>query len=259
MRTNAVVQAGKILGEKILKNSPTILTMLTVGGIFTTALLASKASILAHEVIKDELKYKKENSPNGAFDPITKKEVIQLTWTYYIPAIVSGVVTSACAIGSNHISLRRNAALVSLYNLTEIAFKEYQAKVVETIGRNKELKVRDDISEDYVRQHPVSASEVIFTGKGEHLCLDKLSGQYFKSDIEKIRQTINTLNYNLRSAMFVTQNELYAELGLRETSQGNKLGWDVDKGEIQIQFSSQLTEDGTPCLVLNYSIEPRFI
>ena len=127
-------------------------------------------------------------------EPLTKLEVIKIAWRPYVPAAAICLATIGCIIGANHISLRRNAALASLYGITEAAFKEYRTKVVETIGQNKELKVRDEISADRVKKNPVGTNEIIFTGKGEVLCYDSLSGRYFKSDIEQIRRTVNELN-----------------------------------------------------------------
>ena len=190
---------------------------------------------------------------------ITFKEQFGLTWKIYIPATAVGIATIACIIGANHISLRRNAALASLYGITEAAFKEYQSKVVETIGKSKELKVRDEISGDRIKRNPPGTNEVIFTGKGEVMCYDSLSGRYFKSDIEQIRRAVNTLNRELMSDMFLTLNELYFAIGLAGTKLGDQMGWDIDNGLLEIDFSAQITEEGDPCLVLNYSVEPRFM
>ena len=235
------------------KNSPTILTILASGGLVTTAILAVKATPKAIRLIDQQ----KEEIDICKGDPLQPKEVLQLTWKCYIPAAAVGIASIACIIGANKINLRRNAALASLYGITEAAFKEYQAKVTETIGRNKELKVRDEISGDHVRDNPPSQNEIIFTGKGEVLCYDSWTGRYFKSDIENIRRAVNDLNKSLRTSMFVTLNELYFAIGLAETKQGDLMGWDVDDG-VEIIFSSQLTPENEPCLVLNYDVNPRF-
>ena len=50
------------------------------------------------------------------------------------------------------------------------------------------------------------------------------------------------------------------ELGLNPTKTGEDIGWNVDRGFIDISFSSQLTDDENPkpCIVLNYRLEPRY-
>ena len=188
---------------------------------------------------------------------LTKKELIQLVWKEYLPTMALGIVTVTCIIGSNRISMRRSAALASLYGLTEAAFKEYKTKVVETMGEAKEKKVRDEIDKDKVRANPPATNSIIVTGKGDVLCYDTLSGRYFRGDIDKIQKIVNNLNYELRSAMFLSVNELYYRLGLSNIVLGEDIGWDIDKGEIELEFSAQLSEDGEPCLVLNYIVFPK--
>lgn len=259
MKQNGIYKVVKNLGGVLNKNSPTILTGLAVGGVVTTVIFAVKTTPKAIDILEEakDQKFPLDESEDDTQETISKKEIIQLTWKLYIPTIFMGAATIACIIGSNSINRRRNAALASVYGLTEAAFREYKDKVVETIGKNKELKVRDEINHDKINQNPVSKSEVIFTGKGDVLCYDSYSGRYFKSDIEKIRQSINDLNQERLSSMWISLNDLYYALGLAETKLGDRLGWDLDK-ELQVSFSSQVAENGEPCLVLNYTAEPRF-
>lgn len=251
----------KNLGGAFSKNSSTILTAVSVAGLFTTAILAVKATPKAIRLLEEELEDRESELDDAWADvePLTKLEVIKIAWRPYVPAAAICLATIGCIIGANHISLRRNAALASLYGITEAAFKEYRTKVVETIGQNKELKVRDEISADRVKKNPVGTNEIIFTGKGEVLCYDSLSGRYFKSDIEQIRRTVNELNKNLLNDMFLTLNELYYALGLAGTKLGDEMGWDLDKGLLDISFSFSGSEEGEPCLVLNYTVSPRFM
>ena len=106
--------------------------------------------------------------PNSFLDKV------KVAWKLYIPTAAMGVVTTACIIGSNSINQSRNAALATVYGLTEVAFREYKEKVVDNIGRNKELKIRDDIAGDRVANNPVGDRTIIITGNGEVLCYDAL-------------------------------------------------------------------------------------
>ena len=87
--------------------------------------------------------------------------------------------------------------MAGLYSLTESTLKEYKAKVVETIGENKERKVREDIIQDKLDAAPMATREIIITGGGDQLCCDILSERYFKSDIEKLRRSENKIVKNL--------------------------------------------------------------
>jgi len=258
----------KTIAREITDNSTVILTGLAATGVVTTTILGVKATPKAlsvmdkeylHRFCEDQTHagYTFEDWKEDLATPLTKREIVKLTWKCYLPTIGMGLLTIGCVIGANSIHMRRNAALASLYSLTESTLKEYQAKVVETIGKNKELKVRDDISGDHIRQHPVGDAEVIFTGKGETLCYDSMSGRYFKTDIEKVRRIQNKLNRDLMSEMFISLNEFYSELGLSNIRLGDDMGWNIDKALIDVSFSAQLTDTDEPCLVLNYEVVPR--
>ena len=255
MRSNTITQTAKNLGVVISKNSPTILTGFGVGGLMTTALLTGTATIKAVRLV-DEVNHRNWNNPD--FYELTKKEIVGLTWKFYIPALAMCVVTGACVIGSNSINQRRNAALAALYSLSETAFREYKTKVVEEIGRNKELKVRDGIAQDRVTNNPVGDRTIIITGNGEVLCYDALSDRYFKSSAEKIRQQVLDLNYDLMTEMWLSLNDLYYAIGLPSTKLGDQMGFDLDKGKIEIDYSSQLTPEGQPCLVIDTTVYPRY-
>jgi len=258
MRVNGVQK----IGQALVKNSPTILTGLSVAGLVTTTLMGIKATPKAFQIIQDERLTRADSDETFIYGstPLPKKDIIKLTWKCYIPTVVMGGLTIACIIGANSINLRRNAALASIYSLSEAALKEYQAKVVETIGKNKERAIKDEIAKDRITKNPVSDKELIITGAGETLCYDSLSGRYFKSDIEQIRRVLNDLSRDLLTDLhgFITLNEVYIGLGLKGTKMGEMLGWHIDDGLIDPDFSTQLTENGTPCLVLDFSVEPRY-
>lgn len=244
MNNNGLQKITKAVG----RNSPTILTGLGVLGLIGTTVMAVQATPKAMMLIEHE-----ENEARRALEP---KEIFQVTWKCYLPALGMGIITAACIIGAHKINIKRNAALVSVYSLSQAALKEYQAKVVETIGKNKERKIKDDVAKEKLEKNPVSSNEIIMTGKGETLCYDALSGRYFKSDIEQIRQILNKVSRDLMSEMTISVNDVYHELGLNSTKVGDMLGWNVDNGLIEPRFSSQLTDDGTPCLVLDFEEDP---
>lgn len=248
MKTKEIQTTLRKTGLMLKKNSPTILTGLAVGGLFATVALAIKATPRAIQIL--------ENAESKVEKPIKPMETIKLTWKCYIPTGLMGLATTGCIIGANSINLRRSAALASAYSITEAALKEYQAKVVETIGETKARKIKDEIAAERLKKDPVTNKEVIITGKGDMLCYDKISGRYFKNNIEQLRRVQNDLNHNLISEMFISLNEFYYAIGLPGIKIGEELGWNVDR-LIELSFSSMLSEEGEPCLVIDYCIGPR--
>ena len=241
------------VGRGFSKHSPGILTGLGIAGSVTALVLAVVATPKAIKLIQ-----KKENEIDA---DLTPKEIVQTTWKCYIPAAVTEAASIACIVGASATNYRRNAALAAAYSLSETALREYREKVVDVIGEKKEQAVRDAIHYDHIEKNPPKNNEVIVTGKGEALCYEPISGRYFKSDIDKVRKAVINLNERMinGSEMYVSLNDYFYELGLPPTSViGDGLGWNVNRGKIEVSYSSILAEDGTPCLVIEILNAPMY-
>lgn len=235
----------------VKKHSPEILTGIGIAGMITTTVMAVKATPKALILIE-------ERKCDGEVDQLTPVETFQAAWTCYIPAAITGAMSVACLIGASSVNVRRNAALATAYTLSESALKGYQEKVIETIGEKKERDVRDAVAKEQITRNPVSSREVIITERGNTLCYDVISGRYFKSDIDKLKKAANELNRQMRNDMCISLNEFYDEIGLNHIAVGDDLGWDIGKGYIELDFSSQLTDDETPCLVIGHTNLPIY-
>lgn len=260
-----------VVKRNIDKNSPTILTIIASFGVAGLAWSTYQATQKANALIMDELEKRQEELDEqrrkleeiGRGDLIPKfttRDVVELTWRCYIAPAGIGIATIACIIGANRIHLRRYAALASAYGVTSEAYKTYKSKVAETFGKNKELKVRDEVATDHAKANISPDSEIITTGKGETLFLDRWSGQIFKSEAEQIRRTINNMNREMNMAYsdgFISLNELYYDLGLRKIEHGDLLGWHFADGEITVSFTSTLIDD-KPYTVLNFDVKPKY-
>lgn len=238
--------------RSLKKHSPGILTGIGIVGLLATSVMAVDATPKAMELIRE----KKEEL---GVEKLTAAETVKATWKCYIPAAVTAATSVACIVGANSVNAKRQAALATACTLSETAMREYKDKVVETIGEKKEREVMDAIAKDKIEKNPVSKSEVILTNKGDTLCFDPWSSRYFKSDAEKLRKAVNDLNYQLINEGCVTLNDFYYDIGLDETRPGETLGWNINRGgQVQFRFSSQVAEDGTPCLVLEFINPPSY-
>lgn len=252
MKKGCIPKAAKTVWLAAKKHSPELLTGIGIAGMVTTVVLAVRATPKALRLIDE----KKADIPE---ENIPRIEAVKAAWKVYVPAVLTGILSTICLIGANSVNQRRNAAIAAAYSLSESALKEYREKVVETIGERKEQAIRDDIAKDRIIENPVR--EVIVSDRGSTLCYDSLSGRYFKSDIEKLRRIVNDLNCRMRDEMFISLNDFYCAVDnpdLGSTKLGDMLGWNIDKGYIDLNFSSQLTTDGTPCLVLDYTVVPEY-
>ncbi len=235
------------------KHGPEILTGIGISGMLTTVVLA--VSETPEALRRIEKKKRDENHKQ-----LTTIQTIQAAGTCYIPAIVTGAMSTACLIGASSINGRRNAALATAYSLSETALQEYKHKVVETIGEKKESAIRDSIDKDHIERNPPSQEILLAEGSGKTLCYDALCGRYFYSDMESLRHSANKLNRQMTtgSETYISLNEFYMEIGLSVVEIGDELGWNVGRGLIELYFSSQLAHGTTPCLVMTFQTMPEY-
>lgn len=252
MNKQTIANTLKAVQKAVKKHSPEILTGIGIAGMIVTTVTAVRATPKALRLVDEkEIKDGKR---------LTSSEIVKTTWKCYIPSAITGVCSAACIIGASSISARRNAALVTAYTISETALKEYKEKAVEVVGEKKEQAIRDAVAKEKLEKAHVESREFVPTGRGETPCFDPLTNTCFKSDIETIRKAENNLNRRLRDELRITVNEFLQEIGLEpcDESIGENLGWDIDKGYIDLDFSSQLV-NGVPYLVIGHHNPPKYI
>lgn len=234
----------------LCKHSPEILTGIGVAGMITSTVLAVKATPKALWLLDDAKDIK-----GGRLTPL---ETVKAAWKPYVPAIVTGVASASCIIGASAVNAKRNAALATAYTISERALITYRDKVIETMGEKKEKEIREKIAQDEVTKKPVSNSQVFITSKGNTLCMEYISGRYFKSDIDTIKKVVNELNRKMTYNNYISLDEFYFELGLEPTKNSSRLGWNLDDGLIELDFSTCLADNNEPCIVVDYTVSPKY-
>lgn len=239
-----------------VKHSPEILTAIGIVGMFGSVVSAVKETPKAVKLIEADSRRNHDGDPHA----YTKTEAIKSCWKCYIPATISFTLSAACLIGASATNAKRNAALATAYTISEAALADFKEKTKEVIGEKKEKEITEAVAKDKIEKNPVANREVIITGNGNTLCYDTISDRYFESSIDKIKRIENELNRRMLDEMYISVNDLFYELGLNPIKNGDDLGWNVDRGFIDIGFSSQLTEEENPrpCIVLDYRLEPRY-
>lgn len=239
----------------LTENSTTILTGISVVGVVATAVLAARATPEANDRLETFVDDKQRNTPVELQHKvkISPLDFIKVTWQPYLPAALSGTATILCIVGANQIGLRRNAALAAAYTLVDRTLREYQDKVVETVGEKDEKKIRDEIAQDRINKQP---PPVIIMGRGDTTCLDMFTGRYFRGDIEEIRQAVNNFNRDLLHDHHAGLNVFWGYLGLDPVMVGDVLGYNADT-LLEIEYTSALLDGVTPVLAIHYRTRPR--
>ena len=234
----------------VKKHSPEILTGIGVAGMFTTTVLAVKATPKAIRLL--------EEAENAKGEELTTIETVKAAWKPYIPAVITGLASASCIIGASRINAKRNAALATAYTISERALVRYRDKVIETIGEKKEKEIKEKIAQDEIDKNPVSNNQVYITSKGNTLCMDFISGRYFMSDIDTIKNAVNEINREMTYEHYVSLNEFYSKIGLDHIKNGYDLGWNLDNGLVELEFTPLFTEKMEPCVGIDYSVSPKY-
>lgn len=232
----------------LTKHSTSILTGVSVGGLCSTAIFAVRSTPKALRLLELE--------EEQVDRQLTKKEIVAATWKCYIPSVIMGTVTIGCIVSINKIGLKRNAALTGLYSVAEKTISEYQDVIVEKVGKKKAEVIKDEVTKNVIQKTTPTDKQVIFTGNGETLCYESITGRYFKSDIEDVRRVENEINKELIHGMYFSLNDLFYRLDLPSTAIGETFGWIIEDGMLEFDISSHLNDKGVPCLAINYSREP---
>lgn len=238
----------------IKEHQPEILVGVGLGGMVTSAIMAVRATPRALDLLED----KKDEVYS---DNLTAKETIQAAWRPYVPAVTLGALSAACIIGGTISGSRRNAALASVYAISESTLKEYQRKTVEIVGEEKAREIEKEVVKARVKERPViidqNDSEYITnTGEGNTLFYDSLSGRYFRSSTNAVDRAINNINKSMLSEHYITVNEFYNELGIPTVGAGSLIGWVLEKEMADIRYDSDIDKNGNPYVVLEYKNRP---
>ena len=242
-----------ILASKIQKHltssTPEILVGAAIFGVGLTAYEASKATLRASRHL-DMLRREGEVDV-PIFEIIEPKEAVKICWRFYIPTFVYGTATVSAMVLSNRVSASRVSAATAAYAVVDRAYSEYKEHVLEELGETREEKVRAKISEKHISENPPGASMIITAGDST-VCLEEYTGRYFTCDIETLKTALNNINYKINHEFYVTLSEFYDLVGLEDTTDSDKLGWDSDK-QLELSYTPVLSKSGKPVLCFSYN------
>lgn len=250
------------------KNAPQLLFgmgialgVMTVFQAFKSARAADKA--IEQEIVERNYALRKEAEISGStcmsqVTCLTKMDTVKVTWKCYAPVAVLGTLSLACLITGNHINAKRTALLTAAYKLSEETYRDYKKAVIDTVGDKKESQIRDKYLDERMERYPLSKANVFHTGKGDTLCFDSLSGIYFYSSIEAVKNALADGTAILQKDDALSVGELFEFYGIPSGDLANNTGWSTrDVYKLRYDLTSKLTDMDEPALVIDYLDSPR--
>ena len=229
-------------------HAPEILLGVACAGTVATGYLAFKGGVRTADKLVDK-------ESRGV--DISKKEMAKIVTKEVLPAVAVGALTWSAIIASGVISYRKAKALASAYLLTSEALTTYRAKVVEKLGDGKDDEIMGAIGDDLVADDPPSSAVIFNTGHGNTLFKDRITGRYFRSDLDFIRkQQVEINNWLAAGEDWVSVNEWFSLIDLEQCEDLDGLGWNVEE-KVKFDLAACLSPENEPCILINYDISPR--
>jgi len=225
------------------KHSPEILTGVGIVGMGATVVSTAKIAPVIKEETSDPDMPVKEKA----------KLVLKRGW----PVGVMFGASTAAIIGSNRISAKRCAGLLTAYTTARSELNEYMTGVAEEVGIETAKNIRNKVMGDRLADIPAPEPDMY----GRICYYDQYSDRYFYSTKEDLRKIQNDLNARILSGEDIYLNEVYNLIGLGYVEYGDNIGWRynpsvVEMIEFQMDDEAVITPDGKPALVFSFVTYP---
>ncbi len=239
-------------GRFVIKNLPTILTIVGTSGVVATAILTAKAAPKAVKIFETQ---HKEDKPGE-----TSVLTVVTAAKPYIPAIVVGTASMACILAANRINARRYLALCSSYNLLADEYSIFKRALLSQASENGAAMVAGAVMTAKPKEEGPDIDE---NGETLHWFYDVHSMTWFRSTWHKVDEAKMRINDKFSYDGFVSLCQYYEELGIPYKKIDRDIGWDCERliydyecPFVPFEHSEKTFENGEVGYAIWFPIEP---
>lgn len=256
MKGNKLIRKLNKAALKVKRASPTILSCISIVGVLGTVAVTAKATTVATARIEHDREEHEKNDLN--YDAL---DILQSSWTYYVPVIAVAGTTISCILIANKLSRKHQAALLSSYMMIQKSYSDYKVKVKELFGTDGANWVSEEIAKDNF-----VAEENVLEPEKELFYFEYAPGDgYFQSTREDVISALYHSNRNYQLRGYLPLNELLEFLQLKPVDGGNDIGWDSEllcwNGCNWVDFflDKVQLEDGLECTRIDPDLIPQIL
>ena len=226
--------------EKMLrKNAPDLLLAVGVCSLIGSTIMAVKSTPKANHILEE----KKDS---------TKMEKLKAVAPCYTSSALLACAGTASIICSRNITKNRFTAMATAYTVTSSTLRSFKKNLEEVVEPEKVKIIKSKVAKDNLKE---SKNDIpVNDGDKKPLFFDSTSGRFFRSTINDIDRVVNELNKQMMNDMSIRLNDFYNEIGLDRIKIGEDLGWNIDKGLIEVRYDSTIADNDEPCIVLDYEL-----
>lgn len=234
---------GRLIGDWCKKNSTKILAGVAIASEAVGFWFMHKEA----PIVRDRL----DELPEDA----KWYDKIKVAGPVYLPAIGMFLLSSGSIVGGCVIGDRKIAAATALYSVTDAALRKTEEKLVEVLGDEKAKEVHQAVADDILKRDPVKPNEVALTGSGNVLFYEPLSGRYFRSSLDAVKNANVDFKAYVVRHIWGSANNWYTFLGIEKAAFANYFGWNVEHN-MSAYFDEGHTTDGELCWVIRHINKP---
>lgn len=227
-------------------------------GVTMTVACGVMAAKGAPEATRRWAKAKEETSTTKELAKRTALEVAPL----YVPSVLAGAAAITAFAISNRELAKKAAGAAAAASVVERFLNAYQEKVIEEFGEEAQEKILaaivDDVPDEVVEEaaDPVVANR-FQKGINDKLYYDRVTGRYFWSDEERIKEAESTVNKIIIDQGVACINDFYNALLLDcDSTLGDVVGFNIEDPHarnMDIFFGSRLDlENHVPLITIGY-------
>ncbi len=262
MQLSEVVKIGtRVFGRtglKAQKYSPEILVGAGIAALLTAGVVAAvstrklDAVNTKHIVRLESADFHLANDHDYS-DSDHRKDVIKTysDWALdlvklYGPALTLATAGTVSVLGGHHILRQRNIAIAAAYKVIEASYAEYRKRVSDSLGTEKEealYRGEGKVSETVKGKTKQVTRQVYPHGSPYARCFDAVNTKEFKKNRPDLNLVLimaveRYANIKLQTQGYLFLNEVYRDLGMDETPNGQIVGWmyDTTRGDGFIDF-----------------------
>lgn len=259
----AVVGGPKVqlAAAKVAKFSPQILTAVGVVGSVTSTVLIAKATLKVepimteHEATQAIINVMTADGTYDNSETLSRSQDVRRMYTktcldlvkIYGPGVSIGLASLLSIVAAQGINQKRQVSLVAALKTAESTLQSYRARVIETIGADKEADIHYGLTTETVEDENGKKTKIKVFQAGAlsdyQVMFDETNNNWQRGNRELnvlwLKNMQNWANDRLNARGFVYLNEVYSWLGLPQVPAGQVVGWmhkDFDNGDGYVDF-----------------------
>lgn len=188
-------------------------------------------------------------------------EKVKVAAPVYWPAVLMFLMSSGCVVGGLKVGEKKAAIMASLYSASEASIRRLEEKMVEKLGPEKAKELHDKAAEELAKENPPAPNKIIETGNGNKLFFELMTGQWFRSSYEAVKNAqadFNLMIADPQKEKKLDWNDWADFIGIEHAKFGEYFMFDKESPLLVNITDDHESETGEQYYILGYCQSPGY-